>query len=70
MRAERYRELAVAERDQKKSALLNRLAEEAERGVLCTVHRPDHVRLRLAHSTDTDSRRLFIDVGDCRFGFF
>ena len=72
LRAERYRGLAVAEQDKEKSALLNRLAEEAERGVLCTVYRPDHIHL--AHSADANSRRSFIDIdidiGDGRLGFF
>lgn len=68
MRAERYRGLAVAEQDHEKSALLNRLAEEAERGVLCTAHRLD--RIHLAHSAETDSQPSFIDVSDGRFGFF
>jgi hypothetical protein len=36
-RAIRYRRLAFAERDECKAAFLRKLAEEAERGVLCTV---------------------------------
>jgi len=36
-RAVRYRRLALAERDKAKAALLIKLADEAERGVLCTV---------------------------------
>jgi hypothetical protein len=36
-RAIRYRRLAIAEPDERKAALLRKLAEEAERGVLCTV---------------------------------
>ena len=35
-RALRYRRLAMAERDPQASALLRQLADEAERGVLCT----------------------------------
>jgi hypothetical protein len=35
-RALRYRELAMAEQDRAKAAILNRIADEAERGVLCT----------------------------------
>jgi hypothetical protein len=31
----RYRQLASAEQDYAKAAILNRIAEEAERGVLC-----------------------------------
>jgi len=36
-RAVRYRRLALAEPDKTKAALLQKIAEEAERGVLCTV---------------------------------
>ena len=36
-RAIRYRRLAIAEPDKCKAAFLRKLAEEAERGVLCTV---------------------------------
>ena len=36
-RAVRYRRLALAEPDNAKAALLHKLADEAERGVLCTV---------------------------------
>jgi hypothetical protein len=35
-RAVRYRRLAMAEPDKEKAALLQKLADEAERGVLCT----------------------------------
>ena len=38
-RAIRYRRLALAEPDERKAAFLRKLAEEAERGVLCTVDR-------------------------------
>jgi hypothetical protein len=38
-RAIRYRRLALAEPDASKVALLLKLADEAERGVLCTVDR-------------------------------
>jgi hypothetical protein len=34
-RALRYRQLALAEQDRTNAAILNRIAEEAERGVLC-----------------------------------
>lgn len=40
-RAVRYRRLALAETDKARAALLFRIADEAERGVLCT---PDQVR--------------------------
>ena len=36
-RAVRYRQLALAEPDKAKAALLQKIADEAERGVLCTV---------------------------------
>jgi hypothetical protein len=38
-RALRYRKLALAEADKDRALLLNRLADEAERGVLCTLDR-------------------------------
>ena len=63
-RASRYRELALA--DRANAALLNRLAEEAERGVLCTVNRRD--RIRLAHSVATSGEQAFMNAGG-RFGF-
>jgi hypothetical protein len=36
-RALRYRRLALAEPDKAKAALLQKIADEAERGVLCTI---------------------------------
>jgi hypothetical protein len=38
-RAIRYRRLALAEPDKAKAALLLKIADEAERGVLCTADR-------------------------------
>ena len=38
-RALRYRELALREADKDRADLLNRIAMEAEQGVLCTVDR-------------------------------
>jgi hypothetical protein len=38
-RAVRYRRLALAEPDKAKTALLQKIADEAERGMLCTVDR-------------------------------
>lgn len=35
-RALRYRRLALLEKDESKAALLRRLADEAEKGILCT----------------------------------
>ena len=40
VRAARYRRLALLEPDKEKSRILQQLAEEAERGILCTVDRP------------------------------
>jgi hypothetical protein len=40
-RAVRYCQLALAESDKAKAALLYKIAEEAERDVLCTVDRTD-----------------------------
>ena len=42
IRAARYRALALTEMDPARANLLDRLAEEAEHGVLCTVR---HLRL-------------------------
>jgi hypothetical protein len=36
VRALRYRKLALSEPDREKATLLNRIADEAEQGVLCT----------------------------------
>jgi hypothetical protein len=38
-RALRYRKLALAEQDRRKADVLHRIADEAERGTLCTVDR-------------------------------
>ena len=40
-RAVRYRQLARAERDKAKAAMLRAIADEAERDVLCTVDKMD-----------------------------
>ena len=47
IRAARYRALALTETDQARANLLDRLAGEAEHGVLCTVR-----HLRLVHSAE------------------
>jgi hypothetical protein len=39
-RAVKYRRLAMAEPDKEKAVLLQKLADEAERGVLCTAEPP------------------------------
>jgi hypothetical protein len=39
-RAVRYRRLALAETDKARAALLFKIADEAERGVLCTGDEP------------------------------
>jgi hypothetical protein len=41
VRAVRYRQLALAEPDKAKAAILNEIADEAERDVLCTVDKMD-----------------------------
>jgi len=48
IRAARYRALALTEKDQARANLLDRLAEEAEHGLLCTIS-----HLRLVHSAET-----------------
>jgi len=48
VRAARYRALALTEKDQARANLLDRLAGEAEHGVLCTVR-----QLRLVYSAET-----------------
>ena len=47
IRAARYRALALTEKDQARADLLDRLAGEAEHGVLCTVR-----HLRLVYSAE------------------
>ena len=49
IRAARYRALALNETDQARANLLDRLAVEAEHGVLCTVR---HLRLVSVAETD------------------
>ena len=48
IRAARYRALALTEKDQARANLLDRLAGEAEHGVLCTVR-----HLRLVYSAES-----------------
>ena len=52
IRAARYRALALTETDQARANLLDRLAGEAERGVLCTLRH----HLRLVYSADDAAR--------------
>ena len=47
IRAARYRALALTEKYQARANLLDRLAEESKRGVLCTVR-----HLRLVHAAE------------------
>jgi hypothetical protein len=42
-RAVRYRRLALAEPDKAKAALLQKIADEAEQGVLCTVDKGEPI---------------------------
>jgi hypothetical protein len=53
-RAVRYRRLALAERDKAKAALLYKIADEAERGVLCTVDRSFSQTLIAPRSASTE----------------
>jgi hypothetical protein len=59
IRAARYRALALTEKDQARANLLDRLAGEAEHGVLCTVR-----HLRLVHSTESAAPALSVDITD------
>jgi hypothetical protein len=52
-RAVRYRRLALAEPDKAKAALLFKIADEAERGVLCTVD-----RTTIQAAADTNSAKF------------
>ena len=58
IRAARYRALALTEKDQARANLLDRLAGEAEHGVLCTVR-----HLRLVHSTEIATPAPSPDAG-------
>jgi hypothetical protein len=59
IRAARYRALALTEKDQARANLLDRLAGEAEHGVLCTVR-----HLRLVYSAEsTASSAPALDAG-------
>jgi hypothetical protein len=40
VRAARYRRLALLEPDKERARILQLLADEAERGILCTIDRP------------------------------
>ena len=55
IRAARYRALALTEKDQARANLLDRLAGEAEHGVLCTVR---HLRLVYSAEGTTPSPSL------------
>ena len=57
IRAARYRALALTEKDQARANLLDRLAEEAEHGVLCTVR-----HLRLVHSAEIAAPALSLEA--------
>jgi hypothetical protein len=59
IRAARYRALALTEKDQARANLLDRLAEEAEHGVLCTVR-----HLRLVYSAETTAPASSLDAQD------
>jgi hypothetical protein len=63
IRAARYRALALTEKYQARANLLDRLAAEAEHGVLCTVR-----HLRLVHSAEAplapalDAKDQFVNL--------
>ena len=59
IRAARYRALALTETDQARANLLDRLAGEAEHGVLCTVR-----HLRLVHCAETAAPASSPDATD------
>jgi hypothetical protein len=59
IRAARYRALALTEKDQARANLLDRLAGEAEHGVLCTVR-----HLRLVYSAESATPALPLDARD------
>ena len=48
-RAQKYRTLAQTETDPGKAATFNRLAEEAELGLLCLVSKRDRLRLAISN---------------------
>jgi hypothetical protein len=52
VRAARYRRLALLEPDKEKSRILQLLAEEAERGILCPVDRPSNSTVLKTRQTD------------------
>jgi len=54
IRAARYRTLALNEKDQARAALLGRIAEEADHGLLCTVR-----HLHLVYSIETTAPTSF-----------
>jgi hypothetical protein len=57
IRATRYRALASTEKDQARATLLDRIAEEAEHGVLCTVR-----HLRLVYSVEATTPAPILDA--------
>ncbi|HEX2367428.1 MAG TPA: hypothetical protein VHJ00_20705 [Bradyrhizobium sp.] len=58
IRAARYRALALNEKDQARAALLGRIAEEADHGLLCTVR-----HLHLIYSIETTAPTSFTGAG-------
>jgi hypothetical protein len=59
-RSTRYRRLALAEPDVESARLLRLLADEADRGVLCTVE-PSRHDIPIARMTRTIPRRTVVD---------
>lgn len=68
MRAARYRALALIEEDQAHAALLGRLANEADHGMLCTVR---HLRLVSDIAATAPAREpALANLPDCGAGYF
>ena len=62
-RATRYRQLALAEPDKAKAAILREIADEAERDVLCTV---DKMNSSLRRAQPRQQRNLAYPSGEGR----
>jgi hypothetical protein len=58
IRAARYRALALVESDQARAALLERLAEEASHGLLCSAR---HLRLVYDLDTETEEQPVMLN---------
>jgi hypothetical protein len=65
-RAIRYRRLAKVEPDECKAAFLRKLAEEAERGLLCTVDQLPVVRLPAGSLSNSRIDKAALDDPESR----